>query len=75
MTKIVDICMKAVRNEYDKLILISSDTDLLPAIKEAKTLGKKIEYVGFDYSPSFAMIRFSESRTLLKKEDLEQFFK
>jgi len=69
----VDICMKAVRNEYDLLILISSDTDLIPAIKEVKKLAKKIEYVGFDFNPSFALIRFSDFRTLLKKEDLMPF--
>lgn len=71
----VDICMKAVRNEYKRLILVSSDTDLIPAIKEAKTLGKKVEYVGFDSRPSFALIRFSDSRTLLKREDLLPFVK
>lgn len=69
----VDICMKAVRNEYDRIILISSDTDLIPAIKEARSLKKHVEYVGFDFSPSFAMIRFSDSRTLLKRENLLQF--
>lgn len=71
----VDMCMKAVRNEYDRLILISSDTDLIPAIKEVRSLKKHVEYVGFDFNPSFAMIRFSDSRTLLKKEDLLPFTK
>lgn len=71
----VDICMKATRNEYDQLILISSDTDLIPAIREVKNLGKHVVYVGFDFNPSFAMIRFSDSRTLLKKEDLLPFAK
>jgi len=71
----VDICMKAVRNEYDRLILVSSDTDLIPAIKEARTLKKEVEYVGFDCSPSFALIRYSDSRTLLRKEDLVKFMK
>lgn len=71
----VDICMKAVRSEYDKLILVSSDTDLIPAIKEIQSLKKEVEYIGFDTSPSFAMIRFSNSRTLLKKIDLLQFAK
>ena len=33
----------------------------------------QIRYVGFDFNPSFAMIRFSDSRTLLKKEDLLSF--
>lgn len=71
----VDICMKAVRNEYDNLFLISSDTDLIPAVKEVRALKKRVEYIGFDFSPSFAMIRFSDSRTLLKKEDLLPFVK
>lgn len=69
----VDICMKAVRKEYNKLILVSSDTDLIPAIKEAKSLKIHVEYVGFDFNPSFAMIRFSDSRTLLKRQDLIPF--
>lgn len=71
----VDICMMAVRREYNRLILVSSDTDLIPAIKEIKSLGKEVEYIGFDFSPSFALIRFSDSRTLLKKEDLIEFIK
>lgn len=71
----VDICMKAVRKEYERLVLISSDTDLIPAIKEAKSLRKTIEYVGFDTQPSFALIRFSDHQTLLKLEDLKQFVK
>lgn len=71
----VDICMKAVRNEYDRLIIVSSDTDLVPAIEEVKSLGKKVEYVGSAISPSFALIKFSDIRTLLKKEDLEPYTK
>lgn len=71
----VDICMKAVRNEYDKLILVSSDTDLIPAMREVINSGKIGEYVGFDINPSFAMMRFSSSRTLLKKEDFIPFIK
>ncbi len=71
----VDICMKGVRNEYDRVILVSSDTDLIPAIKEAQNLKKTVEYIGFADSPSFAMIRFSNSRRLLRKEDLQPFTK
>lgn len=71
----VDICMKAVRNEYDRIILVSSDTDLIPAIKEVQSLKKTVEYIGFADSPSFAMIRFSNTRRLLRKEDLLPFMK
>lgn len=69
----VDLCMKAIRGEYDRLVLVSSDTDLIPAIREVKSLGKKVEYVGFDFAPSFALIRCADSRTLLKRENLVQF--
>lgn len=70
----VDMCMKAARDEYDQLILVSSDTDLIPAIREVKSLRKTVEYVGFGNSPSFALIRFSDTRRLLLKEDLQKFF-
>ena len=41
----VDMVRGAIKNEYDVCYLISSDTDLLPAIKDARTNGKKIIYV------------------------------
>ena len=71
----VDICMKAVRNDFDRVVLVSSDTDLIPAVKEAQGMKKTVEYIGFADSPSFAMIRFSNFRRLLRKEDLQAFTK
>lgn len=71
----VDILVASYENLCDNIILISSDTDLLPAIKKAKNLGKTIEYVGFSTSPSLAMIANCSDCTLLKKEDLETFLK
>ena len=44
----VDQVRGAIKNEYDKCFLISSDTDLLPAIQTAKDEKKKIVYVGFE---------------------------
>ena len=71
----VDLLIGAYEDLWDAAILVSSDTDLLPAIKKVRELGKTIGYVGFSHNPSFALIRFSDSRTLLKKEDIELFFK
>lgn len=51
----VDITRGAIRNEYDKCYLISSDTDLLPAIKTAKDENKEIVYVGFENFVSRAL--------------------
>jgi len=47
----VDMLIGAYENYYDTAILVSSDTDLIPAIKQIKFLGKKIEYIGFSHSP------------------------
>lgn len=69
----VDILAGAYENLYDRLILVSSDTDLLPAIIKAKEKGKEIEYVGFSHQPSFALIRHATETRLLRKEDLMPF--
>jgi len=70
----VDILDKAHKDEYDTVIVISSDTDLLPAIQRIKGMNKKIEYIGFAYNPSFAMQQYADVSKLLAKEELEKFF-
>jgi uncharacterized LabA/DUF88 family protein len=69
----VDILVAAYENLCDHIILVSSDTDLLPAIKKAREKGKTIEYVGFSHLPSLAMIANCSESRLLKKDDLLPF--
>lgn len=71
----VDILVAAYEDLCDHIILVSSDTDLLPAIKKAKEKGKTVEYVGFSHQPSLAMIANCSESRLLKKEDLLPFVK
>ena len=71
----VDILVAAYENLCDRIILVSSDTDLLPAIKKAKEKGKVIEYIGFSHQPSLAMVANCSESTLLKKEELVTFVK
>ena len=52
----VDMVRGAINNEFDICYLISSDTDLLPAIEEAKLHNKKIIYVAFDRFISKALL-------------------
>lgn len=66
----VDMLIGAYENLYDKIILVSSDTDLLPAILKAKQLGKEVEYIGFSHKASHAMIANCSSSYLLRKGDL-----
>ncbi len=69
----VEMLIAAYENICEKIILVSSDTDLLPAIKKARQRGKKVEYVGFSHMPSVAMVANCSQSRLLKKEDLLSF--
>jgi len=69
----IDILIGAYDNLYDTAILLSSDTDLIPAIKKVRELGKNIEYIGFAHQPSFGLQKHATRSFLLPKEDLEQF--
>ncbi len=69
----VDILIGAYENLYDTLILVSSDTDLIPALAKARSMNKKVEYIGFSHKPSYGLITHSDIRRLLTKEELEQF--
>ncbi len=69
----VDLLIGAYENMYDTAILISSDTDLIPAIKKVKHLKKKVEYIGFSYQPSIAMQKNATLSRLLIREELEPF--
>ncbi len=69
----VDIVRGAIKNEYDKCYLISSDTDLLPAIQTAKDEGKQIIYVGFENFISRALANNCSSSVILKKKQIQVF--
>jgi uncharacterized LabA/DUF88 family protein len=66
----VDILVCTYEDIADRIILVSSDTDLAPAIKKAREKGKIVEYVGFSHKPSIAMISFCSESRLLTKDDL-----
>ena len=69
----VDIVVGAYENLYDRLILVSSDTDLLPALQVARKKGKEIEYVGFSHAASHALIEHATETRLLRRDDLLPF--
>jgi uncharacterized LabA/DUF88 family protein len=71
----VDMLVTAYENLADRIILVSSDTDLEPAITKAKQKGKIVEYIGFSHKPSVAMVRFCSESRLLTKEDILSFIK
>lgn len=68
-----DLITGAVDDIYDTAILVSSDTDLIPAIKYIRYKKKKLEYVGFSHAPSFGIQRYSNFSRLLLPADIEKF--
>jgi len=71
----IEIVIGAIDNLYDVAILVSSDTDLIPALDYVRYKGKRIEYVGFSHAPSFGIQKHSDFSSLLTKKDVEKFKK
>ncbi|MFA5359013.1 MAG: NYN domain-containing protein [Patescibacteria group bacterium] len=69
----IDLLIGAYDGMYDAAVLISSDTDLIPAIKKIKYLGKAIEYVGFSHQPSLGMQKNVNLSRLLLEEEVKKF--
>ena len=69
----VDIVSSAYEKHCQRIILVSSDTDLAPAIKKARSKGMIIEYIGFSHNPSVAMVSFCSDSRLLTKDEIAKF--
>ena len=69
----VAILVAAYENVADRIILISSDTDLIPAVTKAQEKGKIVEYVGFSHKISLAMARTCRETRTLTRNDLLPF--
>ena len=69
----IDLIVGAIEDQYDVAMVVSSDTDLIPAIRYVRGRGKVVEYVGFSAKPSLGMARESTMSILLLPEDLERF--
>lgn len=68
-----NILVSAYENLADLIIVISSDTDLLPAIKKSIEIGKTVLHIGFKHKVSKAMISNCSKYWLLSKAELLKF--
>lgn len=71
----VDLLVVAYEDSADRIILVSSDTDLIPAIRKAQEKEKIVEYLGFSHQKSIALVSECTESRLLKLDDIEQFLK
>ncbi len=69
----LDLAQGAFENIYDTAILLSSDTDLIPALQRVRKYKKHIEYIGFADQPSYGLQRYANISRLLTREDVVKF--
>lgn len=69
----IDIVIDGIEDKYDTAIVISSDTDLLPAIKYVQSKGKNVEYVGFSNRISLGMAKDCDVQRVFSKTELVEF--
>jgi uncharacterized LabA/DUF88 family protein len=68
----VDIVTMAQAKKYDIGIVISSDTDLIPAIQGAQNHKRQIVHIGFEHQPSLALIRYADRSRLITRLEAEK---
>lgn len=64
-----------LKNEVDKIILASSDTDLIPAVLLAKDEGKEVVYVGFDDRLAKALFVKSSTTQVIRDAEVVEAYR
>lgn len=63
----VDIVVAACDKKVQRVVLCSSDSDLQPAVKEARERGVEVIYLGFETNPNKGLI-YTTNRTILIRD-------
>lgn len=71
----VEMIRFARENHYDIAYLISSDTDLVPAVEEVKSFGRKVVYIGTSKGQSFGLTKTCDDTRLIRPEEIENLLK
>ena len=69
----VDLLAAAYGDTYHRSHLVSSDTDLIPAVEKARAKCGSVNYVGFAHQPSYGLKRACSSTRLLRASEIRAF--
>ncbi len=64
----IDLIHDVASGQCDQIVLVSSDTDLLPALQVAKNYGTKITYVSFSGQATVSLVKASNEHIVLRDE-------
>ena len=65
----------AFLNKVDRIVLVSSDTDLIPAVLLAKEANKEVVYIGFSDRLTRALVDEATSTQALREEEIIEAYK
>lgn len=66
----VDLVADTLNNQVDHIIIVSSDTDLLPALKIAAKSNKQITYLGFEKQITYAIAHLATTTKTISNSDI-----
>ncbi len=69
----VDMVTAVLDHQADTVILASSDSDLQPAIKEIRSRGAKVIYLGFQYRRNRGLELTTDETVLVSTEQVKRF--
>ena len=70
----VEMIRLARQDKYDVAYLLSSDTDLVPAVEEVLSFRKEVKYIGADDSQSFGLSKTTRNYLILRRGEINEFF-
>ena len=71
----VEMIRLARQDKFDIAYLLSSDTDLVSALEEVQSIGKKVVYAGTAQGQSFGLTKQANDAVLLRPDDIKSFLK
>lgn len=71
----IAVRMVAEAQKGNEIVLVSSDTDLLPAVKEARKLGVNVYFVGYDFRPILALVRAASYTRMITTPTVKRLYK
>lgn len=66
----VDMVVAALGNQVKNIYLVSSDTDLLPAIRAARRSGAKVTYIGFSDRTTNALVANTDRTEIIRDQEV-----
>ena len=66
----VGMVADALQKRVDEIVLVSSDTDLLPAIDIIKTAGVTVTYIGFSNKTTRAIVAKADRTEIIRDQEI-----